>query len=117
MTARRPRPTQADHAEATATTVRRRPCPACGLEILTARTPDRVLAVDVRADPAPLDWDAEHAARRAGLLTWCLTGGPHTPQRLRWRDRAHTRHCTHQVVADHHCQPHTRPTYRQESFL
>ncbi|MFD6025671.1 hypothetical protein [Streptomyces griseoluteus] len=115
MTARRPKPTAATHAEATATTVRRRACPGCGADILTARTPDRVLAVDVRADPAPLTPAAELLARQTGRLTWCLTGGPHTAARIRWRDRWHLPHCTHQVVADHHCQP--RPTYRQESFL
>ncbi|MEU8717509.1 hypothetical protein [Streptomyces sp. NPDC048663] len=108
MTApRRPRPTVADHIQASAEHVRVQPCPRCGTDTLTARTPDRVCAVDVRADPTPLDATAEILARLAGRLTWCLVHGEHTPDRIRWRDRWHIAagRCTHTVIADHHCQP------------
>ncbi len=105
--ARRARPTAADHAETTAVTPRLRPCPRCGADILTARTPDRVCAVDVRADPTPLDATAEILARLDGRLTWCLTGGAHTPARIRFRNRWHIAggRCTHTVIADHICPP------------
>lgn len=115
MTApRRPKPTVADHAQASAEQVRQRPCPRCGADTLTARTPDRVAAVTVRADPTPLDPAAEILARLAGRLTWCLTDGTHTPARIRWRNRWHIAagHCTHTVIADHECPPH----YVQETL-
>ncbi|MFJ8110458.1 hypothetical protein [Streptomyces sp. NPDC096132] len=115
MTAPRwPKPTAADHAQASAEQVREQPCPRCGAPTLTARTPDRVCAVDVRANPTPLDPTAEILARLAGRLTWCLTGGANIPARIRWRDRWHIAAgaCTHTVIADHHCQPH----YVQESL-
>jgi ribosomal protein S27AE len=110
----RPRPTVADHADASAQTVRTRPCPRCGADTLTARTPDRVCAVDVRADPTPLDLTAEILARLDGRLTWCLTDGDHIPAHIRWRDRWHIAagRCTHTVIADHHC----RPSYVQETL-
>jgi hypothetical protein len=102
---RRRKPTAADHAEASAEQPRIRPCPRCGADILTARTPDRVAAIDVRAEPQPIDPALEEAARAAGRHTWCLTGGGHTPQRIRWRDRWHAPHCTHPVLIDHLCRP------------
>jgi hypothetical protein len=115
--ARRPRPTAADHAEASALTPRLRPCPRCGADTLTARTPDRVCAVDGRADPTPLDATAEILARLAGRSTWCLTGGGHTPPRIRWRGRWHiaSGRCTHTVIADHTCPP-GQPAYVQETL-
>jgi hypothetical protein len=116
-TARRPRPTPADHAQASAEHVRRQPCPRCGADTLTARTPDRVCAVDVRADPTPLDAVAEILARLDGRLTWCLVQHEHTGDRIRWRDRWHIAagHCPHTVVADHQCPPQ-QPAYVQESL-
>jgi hypothetical protein len=103
----RPKPTAADHAQASAETPRVRPCPRCGADTLTARTPDRVCAVDVRADPTPLGPAAEILARLAGRLTWCLASGGHTPARIRWRGRWHIAggRCTHTVIADHQCPP------------
>jgi len=91
----------AERAARAAETVRVRPCPRCGADTLVARTPDRVAAVDVRADPTPVDPNAIPADQ----LAWCLTGGGHTPQRIRWRDRWHARHCTHPVLIDHVCPP------------
>lgn len=91
----------AERADRAAETVRHQPCPRCGADTLTARTPDRVAAVDVRAHPDPVD----PATIPAGQLAWCLTGGGHTPQRIRWRDRWHAGTCTHPVLIDHHCQP------------
>jgi hypothetical protein len=98
----------AERAARAAETVRHRPCPRCGADTLTARTPDRVAAVDVRADPTPLDPTGEILARLDGRLTWCLTGGGHVPARLRWRGTEHIAagRCTHTVVADHVCPPH-----------
>jgi hypothetical protein len=115
MSAARPRPTRADKAEAAAEQARHRPCPRCGADTLVARTPDRRAAVDVRADPTPLDPAAEHRARCDGRLTWCLTTNPHTGARIRWRDRWHIAAgtCTHTVIADHRCPP--RPV--QETLL
>jgi hypothetical protein len=84
------------------------PCPRCGADIITARTPDRVAAVDVRADPTPLDPAAELLARLDGRLTWCLVRGEHAPDRIRWRGTDHITagRCTHTVIADHRCRPH-----------
>jgi len=95
----------AERAERAAETVRHRPCPRCGADTITARTPDRVAAIDVRADPQPIDPALEDQLRAAGRHTWCLTGGDHTPQRIRWRDRWHAPHCTHPVLTDHACRP------------
>lgn len=101
--------------DARAETALHGPCPRCGADTITARTPDRVAAVDVRADPTPLDPTAEILARLDGRLTWCLTTGEHTGDRIRWRDRWHIAagHCTHTVIADHRCRP--RPI--QETLL
>jgi hypothetical protein len=93
----------AERAARAAETVRRQPCPRCGTDTLTARTPDRVAALDVRTDPDPIDPQQIPADRTR--LAWCLTGGDHTPQRIRWRDRWHAPHCTHPVLIDHACPP------------
>lgn len=108
MTARRPKPTPADHAQASAEQPRLRPCPRCGADTLTARTPDRAAAIDVRADPTPLDPVAEILARLAGHLTWCLVDREHIAARIRWRTNEHIAagRCTHTVIADHQCKPH-----------
>ncbi|MFF3643426.1 hypothetical protein [Streptomyces sp. NPDC002564] len=93
--------------DAHAETPRTGPCPRCGADIITARTPDRVAAIDVRADPTPLDPVAEILARLDGRLTWCLVRGEHTADRIHWRGTEHTRagRCTHTVLADHRCPP------------
>lgn len=93
----------AERAARAAETVRHEPCPRCGADTLTARTPDRVAAVDVRVDPRPVDPASIPASRER--LAWCLTGGGHVPQRIRWRDRWHAPHCTHPVLIDHTCPP------------
>src|SRR5690606_35037676 len=79
------------------------PCPRCGADTLPARTPARVAALDVRTAPQPID-PATIPADRTRLV-WCLTGGAHTPQRIRWRDRWHAPHCTHPVLITHRCPP------------
>jgi hypothetical protein len=109
MTGRLPAHLIAERIARAAEVVRSVPCPHCGADTLTARTPDRVAAVDVRTDPTPID----PAAVPAGRLAWCLTGGDHTPQRIRWRNRWHARSCTHPVLIDHACKP--RPI--QETLL
>lgn len=104
----------AERIEATAQTVRTRACPRCGADTLTARTPDRVAAVEVRADPTPLDPTGEILARLDGRLTWCLTGSALVPARIRWRNRWHIAAgcCPHTVIADHAC----RTSYVQETL-
>ena len=94
----------AERAARAAETVRTVPCPRCGADTLTAHTPDRAAAVDVRTDPDPVDPAAGIPPDRT-RLAWCLTGGGHSPQRIRWRDRWHARVCTHPVLIDHHCPP------------
>ncbi|WP_309049268.1 hypothetical protein [Streptomyces sp.] len=91
----------AERAARAAETVRYAPCPRCGADTVTARTPDRVAAVDVRADPTPVD----PAAIPADRLAWCLVDHDHLPARLRWRDRWHARSCTHTVLITHVCPP------------
>lgn len=91
----------AERIARSAETVRHAACPRCGADTLVARTPDRVAAVDVRADPTPVD----PTRPPAGRLLWCLTGGGSVPQRIRWRDQWHAPHCTHPVLADHVCPP------------
>lgn len=88
-------------------TASRHPCTRCGADTVTARTPDRVAAVDVRADPTPLDPVAEILARLDGRHTWCLVEREHAAARIRWRGAAHIRggRCTHTVIADHRCPP------------
>lgn len=118
MTAR-PKATLAERLQAKidarVETVRHEPCPRCGADTLMARTPDRVAAVDVRADPTGLDPAAEILARLDGRLTWCLATSELTGDRIRWRDRWHIAggRCTHTVIADHRCRP--RPI--QETLL
>ncbi|MGI5443363.1 hypothetical protein ACQEV4_40315 [Streptomyces shenzhenensis] len=103
------KPTPAERADASAQTVRTRPCPRCGADTLTARTPDRVAAVDVRTDPTPVD----PAAIPPGRLAWCLVQHEFVGDRIRWRDHWHAAHCTHPVLIDHACPP--RPV--QETLL
>ncbi|MFB6619444.1 hypothetical protein ACFC5H_09115 [Streptomyces rochei] len=99
----------AARAEASAQRPRHQPCPRCQADTIVARTADRVAAVDVRADPHPVD----PATAPAGRLLWCLVQHKHLPARIRWRDRWHATACTHQVLADHECRP--RPV--QETLL
>jgi hypothetical protein len=93
-------------------------CPRCRQPILRALV-GRVLALDVRADPKPLNPREELAARLQGRTTYCLRIHPHLPPRLLNRGPEHIRagRCTHLVVADHHCtrtpapaEPHTATT-------
>ncbi|WP_069883482.1 hypothetical protein [Streptomyces luteocolor] len=90
-------------------------CPRCRQPILRALV-GHVAALDVRADPTPLDLAQEVAARLQGRTTYCLRVHPHLPARLIHRGPEHIRagRCTHLVVADHHCprtpapaEPHT----------
>ncbi|MFI1287429.1 hypothetical protein ACH4VM_02775 [Streptomyces sp. NPDC020792] len=91
----------AARAEASAQRPRNQPCPRCQADTLVARTADRVAAVDVRADPHPID--PNHPP--AGRLLWCLIQHEHLPARIRWHDRWHAKSCTHTVLADHVCPP------------
>jgi hypothetical protein len=92
-------------------------CPQCGQAVIRALV-GRIAALDIRADPQPLDLASELAARLAGRLTFCLSIRPHLPPRLldrhRWHIAAGT--CTHTVVASHQCPgPPAQPV--QETLL
>lgn len=79
-------------------------CPRCRQPILRALV-GHVAALDVRADPQPLNTVEELKARLQGRWTYCLRVHPVLPARLLHRGPEHIRggRCTHLVVADHHC--------------
>lgn len=110
MTAPRKPPPWLDLSEPRSDRAREQRCPRCKRPVIRALV-GRVAALDVRADPTPLDPLAEIRARLDGRTTWCLVRRPHTEPRLWWRDVEHIRagHCTHEVLADHRC-PDRRPT-------
>jgi hypothetical protein len=106
VTARKP-PAWLDLSEPRSDRARPQRCRRCGAPILRALA-GHIAALDVRADPTPLDPTAEILARLAGRLTWCLVETPHTPPRICWRTPEHIAggRCTHPVLADHTCPPH-----------
>jgi hypothetical protein len=81
-------------------------CRTCGAPVLTARA-GRVAALDVVADPNPVDVATEQAVRAAGGLTWHLVTTGLGVQRITWRGahdiRAGPPKCP--VLADHTCPP------------
>lgn len=77
-------------------------CPRCGAPVLTARA-GRVAALDVTADPTPLDLTSEILARLDGRLTWRLITTTLGVQRIVWRNAAFP--TTDPVLADHKCPP------------
>lgn len=79
-------------------------CRTCTRPVIRALV-GHIGALDIRADPAPLDLAGELAARLAGRSTYCLSIRPHLPARLLERSRWHIAagRCTHYVVAAHHC--------------
>lgn len=79
-------------------------CPWCQQPILRALV-GHVAALDVRADPKPLNPEQELTARLAGRLTYCLRLHPILRPRLITRGPDHIRagRCTHIVIADHQC--------------
>lgn len=81
-------------------------CPRCGAPTLCARA-GRVAALDVTADPTPIDPTAEILARLAGRLTWHLVTTALGVHRITWRDPAHIQAGPTRwpVVADHQCAP------------
>ncbi|MGQ4350497.1 hypothetical protein [Streptomyces sp. SAS_275] len=91
--------TAADHA-------RPGTCPRCNRPVLRARA-GRVAALDVTADPTPINTLEEIHARLDGRLTWHLTTSVLGVQRITWRDRFHIRAGPprHPVIADHTCPP------------
>ncbi|QDN57348.1 hypothetical protein [Streptomyces sp. S1D4-20] len=82
-------------------------CTRCGAPVLRARA-GRIAALDVIADPEPIDPHEELLARISGRLTWHLTTNALGAQRITWRDQFHIRAgpAKHPVIADHHCPPH-----------
>lgn len=85
-------------------------CPRCHHPVLRALV-GRVAALDIRADPTPLDLHTELAARLAGRQSWCLAISKWAPPRLLNRGAEHIAGglCTHIVVASHICTPHPPP--------
>ncbi|MEU0691944.1 hypothetical protein [Streptomyces uncialis] len=79
-------------------------CPRCHAPVLTARA-GRVAALDVTADPNPVDATGEILARLAGRLTWFLVTSTLGTRRIAWRDPHFAPHHKHPVVADHRCPP------------
>ncbi|WP_020116772.1 hypothetical protein [Streptomyces canus] len=86
--------------------IREGTCPRCHCPVLRARA-GRVAALDVIADPEPLDTTAELLARLEGRLTWHLTTNALGVRRLTWRTHFHIRAGPpkHPVVRDHQCPP------------
>lgn len=87
---------------ATSDHVKHGTCPRCGANILRARA-GRIAALDVVADPTPVDLPAEILARLDGRLTWRLATTALGVQRILWRDP--TVPTTDPVIADHTCPP------------
>jgi len=89
----------ADHATETL-------CPRCGAPVLTARA-GRIAALDVIADPEPVDTTGEILALLDGRLTWHLVIGALGHRRITWRGTTHIRAgpARHPVLADHVCPP------------
>ncbi|MFJ4434580.1 hypothetical protein [Streptomyces sp. NPDC088923] len=99
------RPDIAAKIARTADAVTERACRRCGAPVL-AGLAGHVAALDVVADPTPLDPAAEIAALLEGRMTWCITTSPWTAPRVLWRDRWHASvPCPHHVVRDHRCPP------------
>ncbi|WP_435279283.1 hypothetical protein [Streptomyces sp. 1222.5] len=90
-----------------ADTARPGTCPLCQAPVLRARA-GRVAALDVTADPTPIDVTAEILARINGQLTWHLVTNTLGHSRITWRDIFHIRSgpAKHPVIADHRCPPH-----------
>ncbi|MFB7440206.1 hypothetical protein ACFC01_17915 [Streptomyces mirabilis] len=86
--------------------IRKGTCPHCHCPVLRARA-GRIAALDVIADPDPIDPITEILARVDGRLTWHLTTSALGVQRITWRDQFHIRAgpAKHPVIADHHCPP------------
>ncbi|MEU1449882.1 hypothetical protein [Streptomyces mirabilis] len=86
--------------------VRQATCPRCHCPVLRARA-GRVAALDVIADPEPIDPTAEILALLEGRLTWHLTTSALGVQRITWRTHFHIRAgpARHPVIADHQCPP------------
>lgn len=95
-----------ERIEATSDHVKQGTCPRCHAPVLRARA-GRVAALDVIADPEPIDLTAEILARLEGRLTWHLTTSALGIQQITWRDQFHIRAgpAKHPVIADHTCPP------------
>lgn len=88
---------RSDHARTTT-------CTHCGAPVLRARA-GRVAALDVVADPEPIDAATEILARLEGRLTWRLTTTALGGQRILWRNPGFVPHAKYPVIADHRCPP------------
>ncbi|MGW4028207.1 hypothetical protein ACWEFL_02625 [Streptomyces sp. NPDC004838] len=112
MTGQRLNPGVVARIAATSDHARPGTCHRCGAPVITARA-GRTAALDVIAEPEPLDPIEEIQARLAGRLTWCLVTTALGTRRIAWRNPGFTPHDRHLVLADHACPP--RPV--QEALL
>lgn len=91
--------------EASSDHVRAGTCARCSAPVIRARA-GRVAALDVTADPTPLDAHGEILARLDGRLTWRITTTALGVERLLWRDPINVPHArAGPVIADHRCPP------------
>ncbi|MBZ6250525.1 hypothetical protein KVH27_19355 [Streptomyces olivaceus] len=81
-------------------------CPRCHSPVLQARA-GHVAALDVTADPEPINPVEEIIARLEGRLTWHLVSTTYTPPRITWRHSLHIQAgpAKHPVLRDHRCPP------------
>lgn len=77
-------------------------CPRCNAPVLRARA-GRIAALDVTADPTPLNLADEILARLDGRLTWRLITTALGTQRIAWRSPSVP--TADPVIADHTCPP------------
>lgn len=76
-------------------------CKSCGAPVLKARV-GRAMALDVVADPTPLDESTEVWAEAQDRMIWCVRRHPYMPTRMYWSETM-SRTCLHERVADHRC--------------
>lgn len=81
-------------------------CKHCHSPVLRARA-GRTAALDVVADPEPIDTATEILALLDGRLTWHLVVGALGHRRITWRGPTHIRAGPprHAVLQDHVCPP------------
>lgn len=96
-----------EHISQSSDRIRHSTCTRCGAPILCARA-GRVAALDVKADPKPLNPIEEILARLNGNLTWHLITTGLGYQRITWRGPDSIRAGPKPgrlVIADHTCPP------------
>lgn len=106
-TRQRRNPGVEEKIQATVDHVRHGVCATCGAPVLRARA-GRVAALDVTADPEPINPVQEIHALLAGRLAWHLVTNSLGQQRITWRTPEDIRagpKPNRLVIADHICPP------------